>query len=539
MRNLSYLSLGLALLLFSMQINTPVAQATPLKNQAQLPIQVNQSSFLTDQLIIKFKTTSGANAGSVSAAQAEVSQHLAALSNAAGLNLTYARAMSGDAEVLKLPQKMTQAAVEALAEKLMANAAALGIESAEPDAVQHILLTPNDSDYTNQWDYQAPASSSYGINLPNAWDITTGSSSVVVAVIDTGIRFNHPDLSGRTVPGYDFVSDDQVSNDGNGRDSDPSDPGDWVTNAESQSGYFQGCDPTPSSWHGSHVAGIIGAASNNGIGMAGINWSAKLLPVRVLGKCGGMTSDIIDGMRWAAGIDISGVPHNSNPAKVINISLGGSGRCSFAEQSAINDVVSRGAVVVVAAGNENQNASNSSPANCNNVISVAATDHNGNRAFYSDYGTVIKLSAPGGGNESNPSDAILSTVDTGAQGPQAPGYANYIGTSMATPHVTGVVSLMFSLDASLTPAQVLQLLQANVTRFPSGSTCTTANCGAGIVNAAAVLQAVQNRTGATPSPTAAATATPVPTTSATPTFVPTVVGAQDQRLYLPLVRQRK
>ncbi|MFN8492970.1 MAG: S8 family serine peptidase [Caldilineaceae bacterium] len=230
----------------------------------------------------------------------------------------------------------------------------------------------------------------------------------------------------------------------------------------------------------------------------------------------------------------------------MNIDLGGSGRCSTAEQSAtINDVVSQGAVVVVAAGNDNQNASNSSPANCNNVISVAATDHSGNRAFYSDYGAVIKISAPGGGSESDPSDAILSTVDTGAEGPQASGYAYYIGTSMATPHVTGVVSLMFSLDAALTPAQVLQLLRANATSFPTGSTCSTTNCGAGIVNAAAVLQAVLNRTGATPTPTATATATPVttpppqPTTSATPTFVPTAVGAQAQSLYLPLVRQSK
>ncbi|MFN8492968.1 MAG: hypothetical protein U0350_35525 [Caldilineaceae bacterium] len=194
---------------------------------------------MTDQLIVKFKTTTGANAGSVAAAQATVSQQLAALSNAAGMKLTYAHAMSGDALVLKLPEKMTQAAVEAVAEKLMANATALGLEYVEPDTVQHIMLTPNDSDYTNQWNYQAPTGSAYGINLPTAWDITTGSSSVVIAVVD---RHSLTILvSGRTVPGYDFIADDEVESGNEATATWRS--GDWVTNAESQSGYFQGCDP--------------------------------------------------------------------------------------------------------------------------------------------------------------------------------------------------------------------------------------------------------------------------------------------------------
>jgi serine protease len=302
------------------------------------------------------------------------------------------------------------------------------------------------------------------------------------------------------------------------------------------------------------VAGTIGAASNNNVGVTGINWQAKLLPVRVLGKCGGLISDIVDGMRWAAGIDILNVPHNSNPARVINISLGGIGSCSAAEQSAINDVVNRGAVVVVAAGNDNQDAATSSPANCANVISVAATNRAGSRAFYSDFGRSITISAPGGGNENDPNDAILSTIDSGAKGPVSPSYAYYIGTSMATPHVTGVVSLMFSIDSALTPAQVRDFLQNNVTSFPAGSTCATTSCGAGIVNAAAVVKAVQNKINITPSPTSTstppltATPTATPNLTVTPTASPTLaltavatpVGSstQNQKSYLPLIYKR-
>lgn len=187
------------------------------------------------------------------------------------------------------------------------------------------LLVPNDPQYTNQWHYKG----TYGIDAPAAWDIITGSTDIVVAVIDTGIC-NHADLAGRYLPGYDFVSDVLVANDGGGRDGDASDPGDWITAAEDGSGYFAGCGASDSSWHGTHVAGTIGAASNNNFGVAGINWVSKILPVRVLGKCGGNTSDIIDGMRWAAGLTVAGVPANPYPAKVLNMSLGGSGACDLA-----------------------------------------------------------------------------------------------------------------------------------------------------------------------------------------------------------------
>ena len=183
------------------------------------------------------------------------------------------------------------------------------VEYAEPDRILRHTAIPDDPQYPYQWHYF----DTWGINAPGAWDITTGSSNVVVAVINTGIT-NHADLIGRTLPGYDFIKDTLVANDGNGRDSDPSDPGDWIT-ASDASGYFIGCDVSDSSWHGTHVAGTIGAATNSlGIGVARASTGCPKSCVRVLGKCGGYDSDIIDGMRWAAGLSV-GVPANPNPAR--------------------------------------------------------------------------------------------------------------------------------------------------------------------------------------------------------------------------------
>jgi subtilisin family serine protease len=390
------------------------------------------------------------------------------------------------------------------------------VEYAEPDAILQHTLIPNDPQYSNQWHYFAPSAGNYGINAPAAWDITTGSASIVAAVIDTGIT-NHADLIGRTVPGYDFISDPLVANDGDGRDSDPSDPGDWITAADA-SGYFAGCAITNSSWHGTHTAGTIGAASNNSLGVAGINWNSKILPVRVLGKCGGYTSDIVDGMRWAAGLTVSGVPNNANPAKVINLSLGGSGACSTTSQNAIDAITAAGTTVVVSAGNSNADASGFNPANCNGVITVAATDRNGSRAYYSNYGATVEISAPGGAQSyANDPNGILSTLNTGTQGPVADTYVYYQGTSMAAPHVTGVVSLLYSLNPLLTPAQVLQILQDTVTNFPSGSTCNTTNCGNGIVNAGAAVAYVSGVATSTPTATSAISSTPTATPTATST----------------------
>ncbi|GIV85532.1 MAG: hypothetical protein KatS3mg052_2539 [Candidatus Roseilinea sp.] len=198
------------------------------------------------------------------------------------------------------------------------------------------------------------------------------------------------------------------------------------------------------------------------------------------------------GVRWAAGLSVPGVPANANPARAINLSLGGSGGCSSAWQNAINQAVSNGAVVVVAAGNSNAPAGNFTPASCANVITVAATNRNGSKAYYSNYGPAVEISAPGGETPSNTGDGVLSTLNNGATAPGAHSYKFYQGTSMAAPHVAGIASLMLSVKPALTPAQVLALLQSTATPFPSGSTCNTTNCGAGIVNAAAAVQAAQN-----------------------------------------------
>lgn len=433
----------------------------------------------TNQLIVRYNP-------STQAASADHADQVAELSDAAGVNLSFVREMSGDAIVLSLPEWMSLADASTVADLILSVA---DVDYAEPDRILQSTLTPNDPSYPQQWHYSAPVAGSYGANLPAAWDITTGSSSVVVAVIDTGI-LNHADLAGRTVQGYDFINDSRVANDGNGRDNNPSDPGDWITSAENASGYFAGCGVRNSSWHGTHVAGTIGANSNNGLGVAGINWNAKIEPLRVLGKCGGYTSDIADAIRWAAGLSVTGVPANANPAKVVSMSLGGSGACDTTSQNAISAAVAAGTVVVVAAGNSNANASAYSPASCNGVITVAATGPTGSRAYYSNYGTTVEIAAPGGDSQLGPT--VLSTLNSGTTTPAADSYAFYQGTSMATPHVSGIVSLMFSVNPNLTPAQVTSLIQGNVTPFPSGSSCTTSLCGPGIINAAAVVAAAQN-----------------------------------------------
>ncbi|MEU0198164.1 MULTISPECIES: S8 family serine peptidase [unclassified Streptomyces] len=354
-------------------------------------------------------------------------------------------------------------------------------------------VTPNDTEYSKQWDL---FESTAGMNVPAAWDTTTGTG-VTVAVIDTGY-VAHSDLAANIVGGYDFISDTAVSVDGNGRDSNPADPGDWYNAGECGAGI----PASTSSWHGTHVAGTIAAATNNGKGIAGIAHGAKISPVRVLGKCGGYDSDIIDAITWASGGTVSGVPANTNVAKVINMSLGGGGACSTATQSAINGAVNRGTSVVVAAGNENTNASSSSPANCSNVITVAATNRAGSRASYSNYGSVVDIAAPGGETRTTTANGILSTLNSGTKTPSSENYTYYQGTSMATPHVAGLAALMKSANSALTPAQIESAIKANARPLPG--TCS-GGCGAGLADAAKTVQAVKggSSTGTTFSSTTA------------------------------------
>lgn len=355
-----------------------------------------------------------------------------------------------------------------------------GVAYVEEDKLLKAYGTTNDARLDEMWHLGSFDNTNSGINMSAAWDLGKGSGAVV-AVLDTGY-IAHKDLAANLLPGYDMISDADIGVDGDGRDSDASDPGDWYSNGEC--GFGSGS--SDSSWHGTHVAGTIAAVGNNSEGIVGVAYESKIVPVRVLGKCGGYTSDIADGILWAAGLSVSGVPTNANPADVINMSLGGSGSCSSTTQSAINQAVAAGTTVVVAAGNSNANANNFNPGNCNNVINVAATNKSGERAWYSNYGSSVDVAGPGGETNGDPSLGVLSTIDTGKRTPAGDGYGFYQGTSMATPHVAGVAAILYGLKPEITPAEVESILKANVSAV-NGS-CS--GCGTGIVDAAKAAAAV-------------------------------------------------
>lgn len=358
------------------------------------------------------------------------------------------------------------------------------VEYAQLNYVMHIVREPDDPGFAQQWHYRNNGTgndeSPGGINLPRAWDRSVGSSASVVAVIDTGILPDHPDIDGspNLLPGFDMISDTFTSNDGDGRDADASDPGDGVAAGECG----LGTPAQPDSWHGTHVAGTVGVGrTDNNQGVAGVNWSSRVLPLRALGRCGGSIADINDAIRWAAGLPVPGATTNPSPAKVINMSLGAGAPCSAspATQSAINDVVAAGVTVVVAAGNEASNASNSFPASCDNVITVAASDFNGDLVRrYSNFGAVVDIMAPGGDlsadedNDGNP-DGVLSMVDGG--------FAFFNGTSMATPHVAGVAGLLVAQNPTLSPQAIEKLIKDNA--LTRNSRQCPEPCGAGLLNA--------------------------------------------------------
>ena len=423
-----------------------------------------------DRFIVKY--LDGSEPGNSAAARNRSLQAAAARGGSGkGLALGHLRRLAVGADVVKSNRKLDRVEAESLMRQLAADP---NVEYVEVDQLLKPLFTPNDPNFSQQFGFGTGAG---GIRATEAWDVATGSG-VVVAVIDTGIT-THSDLGANVLPGYDFISDTEVSNDGNGRDSNPADPGDWTSGQ---------CGPASgSSWHGTHVAGTVAAVTNNSKGVAGTAFNAKVVPARVLGTCGGYTSDIADAIVWTSGGSVSGVPANANPAEVINMSLGGGGACGSTTQSAINGAVSRGTTVVVAAGNDNANVANYNPGNCNNVVSVASTTSTGARSSFSNYGSLIDLAAPG--------SSIMSTLNNGSTNPGSESYASYSGTSMAAPHIAGVVALMQSAASTpLTPANVESLLKSTARAFPS---TPSQPIGAGIVNAKAAVDAAG---GGTPPP---------------------------------------
>ena len=421
------------------------------------------------------------------------------LSSIAARSLSIERQLSGKSHLLKLDRAVSLDEARALAAKLSTNTE---IESVEPDVrMQAHAFMPNDPGYSGapgQWHFMTPiGSNAGGADLPPAWDMTLGNGTVEVAVLDTGYR-PHSDLQA-VLPGYDFVSSVSIANDGNGRDADASDPGDAVVANECG----RGAAAARSSWHGTHVMGIIAALMNNGLYGTDMAPNVRIVPVRVLGKCGGYTSDIIDGMRWAAGLTVPGAPKNAYPARIINVSLGMPGTCSRAFQAAINDVNAAGAIVVVSNGNGGFNSVNQ-PANCAGTLAVTAHSVDGDSATYANLGVQTLISAPGGGCGtlarncvdiySSNGLGVYSLGNTGASRPASDGYSIKYGTSMAAPHVSGAIALMLSLNPSLSRDEVVSLLRASARAFPAGSACllraNSGMCGAGILDVYAALTSI-------------------------------------------------
>lgn len=382
------------------------------------------------------------------------------------------------------------------------------VDYAVPDRVKRIRAIPNDPLYASQWYLKAadPAA----LNAVSAWDRLLGGTGPVIAVIDTGIRSDHPDLAGKFVSGYDFIADD-AAGDGDGRDADPSDPGDYITAQEALDDICgSGTEPAGSSWHGTRVSGVIAAATNNNVGIAGLSRNGRILPLRVLGKCGGYDSDIIAAMRWAAGLSVPGVPANANPARIINLSLAGPGTCSRAYQQAVDDITAQGTVIVAAAGNETGDVDE--PANCSGVLAVAGLRHVGTKVGYSSLGPEVGISAPAGncvntGLGEECLYPINTTTNLGLTVPGASGYTdgfNYnVGTSFSAPQAAGVAALMLEVHPGLSVGEIQRRIKAAATPFPApdpalptcpevgaiGSgidgqcNCTTSTCGAGMLDA--------------------------------------------------------
>ena len=445
---------------------------------------------LGEEVIVGFKPEASTLRKHALSASSSAATAAAALADRAStLGQRVGRTLQAGAATGAYSQVVRAAGVDAttLARQLAADP---DVAYAVPNGRKRAYAAPNDPLYaastrtngpdSGQWYLRAPdATIRSAIDIETAWARTNGSAGIVVAVLDTGVRFEHPDLGraaagGRLLPGYDFVNNSTVANDGDGRDGDPSDPGDWVTSSESSTATFTGCTSSDSSWHGTSTASLVAAAANNATGMAGGAPGVLVQPVRVLGKCYGSDSDIQAAMRWAAGISVPGVPNNPTPAKIINMSLGGGSTCSASYQTVVNEIVARGVVIVAAAGNS-AGGPVGEPASCSGVIGVLALRHVGSKVGFSDLGPEIAIAAPGGNCVNTASGTpclypILAATNTGTRGPVASAWSDSfnitVGTSFASPLTAAVAALMATANPSITVTQLRSAMQSTARAFP-------------------------------------------------------------------------
>jgi serine protease len=485
-----------------------------------------------------------------------------------GMPVAKSRQFTPSMHVLFLPKTLYGADVDAALAKLRADPA---VKFADVDQLRHIeAVIPNDPLFAPTLQGSPPASGQWYLNTPSstpvilegsttedlsatdavtAWGVTTGSPGIVIADVDTGVRFDHPDLlraglGGRLLPGYDFVGGDLnpsngvaegtylIANDGDGWDPDPSDPGDWISTSDTANALFANDTVAGSTWHGTRVVGVYGAITNNDVGIAGVTWGAWVLPVRALGKGGGYDSDIIAGIEWAAGLPVTNpegppVPNNPFPADIVNLSLGSSGSCPSDYQDALAQVTAMGVLVIVSAGNggaPGAAAPVDAPANCSllvpGVMGVVGLRNVGTKVGYSSFGSGASIAAPAGNCVQTSGDCLRSIDTTTNLGTTVPGDNSYtnelsenLGTSFSAPIVSGIAGLMRSVNYNLTPAQLAARLQSSATPFPSGATgvptCPTTDpssgecvcpndgsqCGAGMVNALSAVKAAQRPIG--------------------------------------------
>jgi serine protease len=531
------------------------------------------------RLIVGFRATAGntvvktvrlqTRAQSVNIVQAKTSDaDVADLAQRNGLAMARSRQITPSMHVVFLQKTLYGADVKAVLKKLRTDPA---VQFADVDQRRYAhslspddplfsppadVATTNTSMRSGQWFMQTPSAATILVNgvttqdlsatdAISAWAITTGSTGTVIADVDTGVRFDHPDLlragfdssragfGGRLLPGYDFVGQDYsrttgaslgtflIANDGDGWDPDPSDPGDWISASDLVNPLFPPTDcgdpgnnngPVDSSWHGTRVVGVLGALTNNAVGIAGMTWNPYLLPVRALGKCGGYDSDIIAGMQWAAGMPVAGVPDNPYPADIINLSLGGSGSCPSAYQNVVTTLATMGVLVVASAGNESGPVD--APGNCSGVLAVAGLRNVGTKVGYSSFGMEVGIAAPAG-NCVNSSGACLRSIDTtyntGLTVPAVNSYTDQfnvnLGTSFSAPIVSGIAALMRAVNANLTPALLITRIKSSASAFPQpvglpvcpnlstdgSGECACPNdgsqCGAGMVNALSAVKA--------------------------------------------------